>query len=82
MAAATIMDRLRLRRLPLETERRIPKFRFEFVESAAQAPIHVEMAISKPRKPKPNGLRRKPCQAALSDGGPTSLVTKIYDHAG
>ncbi|WP_246693046.1 MULTISPECIES: hypothetical protein [unclassified Mesorhizobium] len=77
------MDQLRLRRPLLETESRMPKFRFEFLESTAQPPIQLEMENLETAKAEAKRAAKEAMLDGIAAGSdPTSWVTKIYDEAG
>ncbi|RWB75390.1 MAG: hypothetical protein EOQ50_13980 [Mesorhizobium sp.] len=61
----------------------MPKFRFEFLESAAQPPIQVEMENLETAKAEAKRAAKEAMLDGIAAGAdPTSRVTKIYDEAG
>lgn len=61
----------------------MPKFRFEFLESTAQPPIHVEMENLETAKAEAKRAAKEAMLDGIAAGSdPTSWVTKIYDEAG
>ncbi|AZO06426.1 MULTISPECIES: hypothetical protein [unclassified Mesorhizobium] len=61
----------------------MPKFRFEFLEAAAQPPIHVEMENLETAKAEAKRAAKEAMLDGIAAGSdPTSWVTKIYDEAG
>jgi hypothetical protein len=61
----------------------MPKFRFEFIESAAQPPIQVEMDDLETAKAEAKRAAKEAMLDGIAAGSdPTSWVTKIYDEGG
>lgn len=69
--------------LPSPREKRMPKFRFEFIESTDQPAIQVEMeSLDAARAEAKRAAKEAMLDGIVEGMDPTSWVTKIYDEAG